>query len=381
MAANLTLLTLFMRDSDMRKIVKPIAFILICLLAFGELNNIFLPKYYYTNSTWPTTSTIDGFYKMDKNTVDVIYLGSSVCVNEFSPQEIYNKYGIRSFNLGSEQQDIMASYFWLCEALRFQKPQVVVLDTKFLFAERHSPDMPEGLLRKCMDPMKWSYVKRNAINEICTLYPDQSKLSYYLTNFRFHTRWKESTKQDINPTMVNHCELKGYSPSTDNGPESFIPYVHKDNKVEVQMSDVEKQYLDRIAELCNENNMRLILTTIPAYEDWTNADRQSLWDGMTNVMDKYCDEHRNASYINLMEKDVYTVINPELPKEDIFEHGNLWGSIKLSDYLGNVLKQDYKVKSINDPQYEETKSFYQSVIDCANNGQGYYDFLTGTVAQ
>ena len=136
--------------------IRTIAFLMILLSILYCINQVLMPKYILKNSTWPTTSSYNQFYEMEENSIDVLFLGSSVAVNAFSPQEIYNDYGIRSYNLGSEQQSIFLSYFWLKEALRFQSPEVVVLDTKFLF-ELHPESIintTEGLTRKCLDPMK-----------------------------------------------------------------------------------------------------------------------------------------------------------------------------------------------------------------------------------
>ena len=108
--------------------VRSILFLAILFTSLFYINTMLRPKYTPKNSSWPTSGYYQ-FYKMREHSVDVLFLGSSVTVNAFSPQEIYNKYGIRSYNLGSEQQSPICSYYWLKEALRFQKPQVVLLDT------------------------------------------------------------------------------------------------------------------------------------------------------------------------------------------------------------------------------------------------------------
>ena len=61
------------------------------------------PKF-FTDTDWPTTTTFAGFYDLDKDSVDVLFLGSSHGVTSFCPQEVYNQYGITSYNLSSDQQ-------------------------------------------------------------------------------------------------------------------------------------------------------------------------------------------------------------------------------------------------------------------------------------
>lgn len=101
------------------------------------INNILMYKSFY-NSTWPTTSTFHGFYDMEGGSIDVLFLGSSHCVSAFSPQEIYDGYGLRTYNLGSEQQNLLVSYHWLREALRTQSPKAVVLETYICFDYRRA---------------------------------------------------------------------------------------------------------------------------------------------------------------------------------------------------------------------------------------------------
>ena len=96
---------------QIKNIFKCVLFLLILLCSLTAINKVLVPKYILKNSTWPTTSSYRQFYKMEPNSIDVLFFGSSVCVNAFIPQEIYNDYGIRSYNLGSEQQSIFLSYY------------------------------------------------------------------------------------------------------------------------------------------------------------------------------------------------------------------------------------------------------------------------------
>lgn len=174
-------------------------------------------------------------------------------MNAFSPQEIYNSYGIRSYNLGSEQQSIFLSYFWLKEALRFQSPQVVVLDIRFLFNlhPENAINTTEGLTRKCLDPMKWSNVKVEAVNDLCSIDKSQTKQSYYLTNIRFHTRWLSLAEVDMVLAEAQNSELKGYSAIADYGPESYTTFNLSDpnNYEGFDPHPLMLEYLDRTTEI------------------------------------------------------------------------------------------------------------------------------------
>ena len=162
-------------DSDMKghaSLIKHAVSLLLTLIIAAVLTGeLFKPKFLNDNY-WPLDVTYQSFYEMEKDSVDVIFLGSSHAISAFSPQMLYDGCGIRSFNLGSEEQSLLVSYYWLKEALRFQKPQAVVLDTVVCFPFMETPyNCNEASIRKAIDPMKWSPVKFAAVRDIGRLDP------------------------------------------------------------------------------------------------------------------------------------------------------------------------------------------------------------------
>lgn len=336
-------------------VIRSIVFLLILTASLFYINKAFQPKYILMNSKWPTTSSYNQFYDMKENSVDVLFLGSSVAVNGFSPQEIYNEYGIRSYNLSSEQQSMFLSYYWLKEALRFQDPKVVVLDTRFLFDihPEYVINTSESLVRKCLDPMRWSPVKREAVHALCELDPQQSEMSYYLTNIRFHTRWSLLTEQDIVKSESQYSELKGFSPIETYGPKNFETYSSAgDTSTKMDVPQIMQTYFDKIVELCKVEGIRLVLVSLPG---------NKMNDAYNNTLTQYANEH-DLDYYNMCETDTYNAIGAELPRECVVGHENLWGSVKMSQYVGNLLKNTYDVPSVEDAQYETTKDFYAHII-------------------
>lgn len=334
--------------------IRTIAFLMILLSILYCINQVLMPKYILKNSTWPTTSSYNQFYEMEENSIDVLFLGSSVAVNAFSPQEIYNDYGIRSYNLGSEQQSIFLSYFWLKEALRFQSPEVVVLDTKFLF-ELHPESIintTEGLTRKCLDPMKWSSVKREAVSDLCKLDSSQSEISYYLKNIRFHTRWTGLKEYDVVTDEVRYSQLKGYAPIETYGRATYNTFTSAgDTETKQNTQSVMQTYLDKMVALCKEQGITLVLVALPG---------NSMNDAYNNTLTAYAEEN-GLDYYNMCETQLYASIGAELPRENMVGHENLWGAIKMSQFVGGLLADIYHVSVVKDEQYEITKEYYEHI--------------------
>ena len=68
------------------------------------------------------------FYVQPKESLDVLFLGSSYSYRSFVPAVFDSILQISSFNLGSSNQTPMTSNLVLKEALRYQKPKLVVME-------------------------------------------------------------------------------------------------------------------------------------------------------------------------------------------------------------------------------------------------------------
>lgn len=331
-----------------------VALILAIMLRY---NKVLEPKYTYANSTWPTTSSYEQFYRMDKDSIDVLFFGASVAVNTFLPQVLYDEYGITSYNLGSEQQSVFLSYYWLKEALRYQKPKAIVVDT--LFLSNMHPENPinttEGLTRKCLDPMRMSPVKMHAVADLCRRDKEQTVSSYVLTNFRFHDRWESLTETDWDTDEYTRAPLYGYGINTAYGDAGYKPFEPSDSSATAAFDDAEFSYLQKMVDLCHKNGIKVLLCTIPG---------ESMNDGMNNSLEQYADKE-NVRYLNMCRKDNFKKIGAKLPKENCLYHSNIWGAEKVTKFIGGVLTDDFSLQSHKDHQYDASEAFYKRVRkDC-----------------
>ena len=335
------------------KLLKYLCFLAILTAGLFKTNEVLAPKFTYANSNWPTTATISGFYDMEPDTVDVLFLGSSVMANAFSPQQIYNDTGIRSYNLGSGHQSIFLSYYMLKEALRFQHPQAVVLDCRFCWEliPESVLNSGEGQIRLAIDPMKWSAVKREAVHDICTRDPSHSELSYYLTNIRYHTRWKNLSRSDFMPADLMCSPMKGYSAISGTYEEVRL-FTPEDSEARAEMQPLMAEYLDKITQLCQDNDIRLILIDLPG---------NNMNDGIYNTLSTYAEDN-GAEYFNFMLPENFALLQEDAPRERLITHANFWGSRKLTAVMETIL-QDHGIAAVTDEQYEKTRGYYDALTE------------------
>lgn len=335
--------------------VKCITFILLTCFCVCIVNNLFRPKYYF-NEEYPSTNTFEDFYNLQKNSVDVLFFGSSHAVTAFNPQVIYDNYGITSYNLSCEQQSPVITYYWLQEALKYQTPKAVVIDTHTFFKYEdlyiyNNMNCSEAAVRKAMDFMRFSPLKYEAAKTIAHIDPSQSALSFILLNIRYHTRWTKLGEKDFTEKqMIHHGGIKGFSALG-----GYIPdaedVIFSDNgldSVEAEpMAEVGDEYLRKIADICKNNNIELILTNIPSCESIQ----------CYKTIKTFADEN-GIRYYDFNEKKLYDLIGYN-SKENKYSHLNYLGAEKVSLYLGQVLKNECKIDPRNDSSYDLSRAVYE----------------------
>ena len=146
----------------MKNIVK----VIVRCTAFAVIFSIlFLSATEYLRRGDDEADEIHAFYSEPKDSIDVMFMGSSPILRGVSPMVLWNQEGFTSYVRASALQAPAVTYGLMAESLEYQKPEMVVLlcDNIFLefdYAER------EGDLRRALDGMKLSKYKLQIIKQI-----------------------------------------------------------------------------------------------------------------------------------------------------------------------------------------------------------------------
>lgn len=302
------------------------------MLFFGIviLGKIFTPK--WKNGTLSEMDgqdyTINGYYKLPKNSIDVLFLGDSSIFKGVSPMEIYNQTGIASYNYSVSSARIYLLYYILEDAYKYQKPKVIMIDPLTLFYTEKEIE-PER--RKSFDYMKFSKVKYNMINDNFFEFSLKEKLSYYFPLFRYHSRWNSINISNVKRTFGNyHSITKGYIMSTKINPRtSGFSYMEPSGK-KVVMEDYTKKYLDMFVNFCKNNNIDLVFLGIPDTRAWGYEENEATKKIVNEYGIKYLDLN-NDSYGLDFTTDT----------EDKGVHFNLKGALKITNEITKYLKNNY----------------------------------------
>ncbi len=314
----------------LRRTLKIIIFILIIAVIMTVLGMIFIPKFYLSDD-WATTCTYREFYEQEDNTDDVIFLGSSRGACAFDPIQMEDETGLIGYNLCCEMQNVSSSYYWLKEALRSQKPKVVVLDTNYLYLNRdnNSNLFTEGTVRKAIDNMHLSIPKLEMIRYNCSVDESQDIIDYIFPILRFHDRWQELSMHDI---AYEPSGLRGYNPINYNktNDQLYSTYEDSDKRDTTAMDEEMSDYLSRINELCKTEDIRLILVSPVSNEE--SAARH-------NTTLKWCNDN-DCRFIDYNITGLYNSINYNFYEDNSSgNHANISGARKMTSYLSQIISE------------------------------------------
>ena len=141
-----------------KKICTGIAVVIIPIVCLYLLQCLLVPKY---ASDIKEGAMIKEYYNSEKNH-DVLILGDCEVYENISPVTMWENYGISSYIRGSAEQLIWQSYYLLEDTLKYEKPQVVIVN---VLAMTESDAKNEAYNRMTLDGMKLSKYKIASIKK------------------------------------------------------------------------------------------------------------------------------------------------------------------------------------------------------------------------
>ena len=311
-----------------KKILVNLIKILLIILMVHAFNLIMMPKY--------ITENYDGrivaeFYK-EKECPDVIFLGSSTVYSATSPCVLYESYGITSYVLASSSQTSWNSYYMLKEALKYGKPQMVVMDIGFLNQiEEYAEEVSN---RKLFDYMKTSPNKFEAIE--VSKAAEESKWSYIFPVLRYHERYKDLTPDDFKYALYKpDVTYNGYIMNLNLSDSLEEVPVTLDTAEDYRLNAKNADYLQKIITLCKDEGIQIMLVKTPSYNAKWGVNFEN---DITSIA--------ALNGINYIDFDLYQDkmnLNYLSDSPDNGGHLNLLGAEKYSFFLGSVIKDNYEI--------------------------------------
>lgn len=281
------------------------------------------------------------FYQQEGD-FDVLFMGQSHVLNGIYPMELWNDYGIVSYNFGGHGNRLATTYWVMKNALDYTKPKLIVVDCAMIAHEDKTG--PAEQVHLSLDHFPLTEHKKAAVKD---LFPDEKTQINFLWKFStYHNRWNVLTPDDFVPKV-----------NVEKGAESRIGVavpletVFFDSSLKLEGSTMGIQYLEKIIEECQSSGIEILLTYLP-FPDNTGwqAESNRVWD----IAEKY--------HVNYL--DYYTLYKLITPSTDFYDensHLNPSGARKITQYLGEYIMEHYQ---INDQRHNPVYANW------------YHDYLT-----
>jgi len=305
-------------------IVKSIIFVMIFIILLTLVSKVLVRK----GNGFGTD--VLSFYNEPKNSLDLIFFGSSHSYATFSPQVLYNETGLKSYNFATQQQPLWITYYYMKESLKYQKPKYFVLE--ILMTKETSDYMSEGVNRDAIDKMRFSLNKIEAINASVEDYSD--RISYYLNIIKYHSRWNEINKKDFRDLLKSNINTnKGFT------------YLSKDGGYAIrrditQVKDIKKitskneMYLNKMIQLAKDYNINLIFVKAPCT---ITQEEQQYYNYVEQIANS-----NSILYLNYNLK--YDELELDF-ENDFYDTGHLKGKAaeRVTKNFANYLKREFNI--------------------------------------
>lgn len=344
----------------MRNKIKPIisCIVTLCLTVslLGYLTNLMERK--------SSDSKYADFFSQEED-FNVLFMGTSHVINAVYPMELWDDYGIISYNFGGHSNQMATTYWVMENALDYTKPDLVVIDCLSVSSSRKSSDI-FSYLHLSLDAFPTSITKVKAIWDLL----DDPNLDEAIANGTaresdeprtkigllwdysvYHNRWKELEQNDFEPSI-----------NLEKGAESRISVTRGNlNKIDgaqkMESGTVAESYLRKMIEDCQSRGIDVLLTYLPF-----PASEQQQMDA--NYIYDLAEEY-GVNYINFLDMDL---INYQTDLYDEKSHLNPSGARKVTNYLGEYIITHYSVKDQrSNPDYDFWKDDYEEYIQVKNN--------------
>ena len=279
-----------------------------------------------------TKSRFDDFYALEKDSLDMVFVGSSHSYCTFDPERIEKYTGLKSFQMGTPLQHADTTYYELKEIFKYQKPRFVVME---LYWDVIDDDFEPKQADSFFEVLKDDDIKKEYIKKV---FPLGAKVKYALAAIRYQQEYFAYMSSQIEKEIA---EKKGVAKKQEetNGTEYYrslgytfcdtvLPKTEYDETNQFkgldgnnwQPSKTQLKYIRKLSDLCRENGAKLIMVTAPI----ANVSMEYIknYDKIHSQLEKISEYALEEDYID------YNILNSY---EHLLENENFRDDAHLND--------------------------------------------------
>lgn len=283
------------------------------------------------------------FTMQGKNSIDILILGSSHSRNGIDASQLdtlleEQNISVRSFNMSITGLRFEMMAYRLKEVLKTQTPKLLIVETFSAVPIEYSDiDITR---RYAIDYMPLTINKLQYINH----YIEEEKKSYIFPLLRYHSRWKELTKEDflvLNPPRLD-------SISRENGLVAYTEdvvwekeddYFTNDFSTVTEESVIEPEVdkaLQDLLQVAEKNHIAILFVSLP-FKIQMGYDSEQLVQNNNYIRNHYCDGKMKLLDFNKN----YAALEWDFQDMQDEGHMNESGRQKIMPVLADFIEDNY----------------------------------------
>lgn len=343
------------------QVIRLIGFLLVVCLLILALCDVFKYK------TSQNSTRIYKYEKLQANTVDVSFIGTSAVSRAVNGAQAYKEEGLTLYPVATNAAPSWAMKTLIKESFVNQNPTLIAIDLRpFIVDAKAKRD--EIRARYLIDCLPFFSARRlSLINDtqkvMKELNDEKSRfdLSYFFSFIKYHSEWGE---KDF--SLYNSREKLSSSMGLFLSKRVSIRKVEfsgpKAAKESVPLDPINERYLYEVFDYVRKNNINVVFVDIPHYYDEETAGR---YETVYKILEKEGFSYLNFNDEKLMEECGFD------RSTDWYDdsHLNYYGAEKFTRWFA-----EYVVKNYDVPDRRKSEGFDDT--DWVNAGQYISEFIS-----
>ena len=363
--------------TGLKNLLKAVCFLIVLGVVILSVQEVVVPYRDWPSKGRRTTKTVRSVFNEQKDSLDVLWLGTSHVFSAISPMELYRQTNIYSYVLGIVGERAPVAYYLAQAALREQTPKLVIVDVGVFFhsdadnkntgawqgaldalpitrmADRVA--MAKGLAETRDEPFDEGYIARSVLPILL-----------------YHDNYTAGVEEYLNLHTDQLYPRKGFVCTTGIKASKATPV---DPAAEPQTNTVEFQELlerfntnlptaNALKKLCDDHGVELVFTKMPVCARKSYDGR---WSVEKHMLAQSLADEMGIEFIDLNYQDVDIDWNTDT--RDGGMHLNLAGAVKATSFLGEWLSEHYDFGPHDDEklkgQWDAQLKLYDSEMEYA----------------
>ena len=262
---------------------------------------------------------------------DVLFFGTSHVIYGIYPMNLWEQFGMTSYNFGGHGNSLAVSYWQFKNAIRYHKPKIAVIDVCGAYRDNNEMIYAFEQAHISLDAFPLTPTKIKGIREVFPKREEQLELMFPFSSY--HARWNELNGNAYLAPFVREETTK------EKGAESAAGIAGGYEEALVSRDEswgehtVSMDYIERFVEDCRTEGIEPVLIFLP---DPAGKEAKLGANSVYSIAEEY-----NVPYINFTSEEA--LVAPETDFFDLDAHLNMLGAGKITEYLGNFLTENYAV--------------------------------------